>query len=97
MVAFYKNWQGGMSKAEVLQAAQREIRAEHPSPFFWASFVLSGDPGVGDSFTLPDAQESTTDEASTSDQTGTGICSSTGAVLLLAVAGLWIYLRRRNP
>ena len=47
MEAFYKHWREGMSKAEALQAAQAEVRA-HPrwrSPFYWAGFVLNGDPG----------------------------------------------------
>lgn len=47
MVAFYRHWQAGKSKAEALQAAQAEVRETHPGPFYWAAFVLSGDPGVG--------------------------------------------------
>jgi hypothetical protein len=47
MSAFYRNWQGGMGKAEALQAAQAEVRAnpKWASPFFWAAFVLNGDAG----------------------------------------------------
>ncbi len=45
MSAFYRNWQSGMGKAEALQAAQAELRETHPSPFYWAAFVLNGDPG----------------------------------------------------
>jgi CHAT domain-containing protein/Tfp pilus assembly protein PilF len=48
MVSFYKHWlQDGMSKAQALQAAQADVRADPRwvSPFFWAGFVLNGHPG----------------------------------------------------
>lgn len=48
MVSFYQHWlQDGLSKAEALQAAQAEVRANPrwASPFYWAGFVLNGDPG----------------------------------------------------
>jgi CHAT domain-containing protein/tetratricopeptide (TPR) repeat protein len=48
MVSFYQHWlQDGMSKAEALQAAQADVRANSrwASPFYWAGFVLNGDPG----------------------------------------------------
>jgi CHAT domain-containing protein len=47
MVSFYRHWQEGMGKAEALQAAQAEVRADPRwrSPFYWAGFVLSGDAG----------------------------------------------------
>lgn len=44
MVAFFKQLRGGMSKAEALQAAQREMRAKYPHPYYWAAFVLTGVP-----------------------------------------------------
>jgi CHAT domain-containing protein len=34
-----------MTKAEALQAAQADTRAEFPHPFYWAPFVLTGDHG----------------------------------------------------
>jgi CHAT domain-containing protein len=43
MYSFLKNYHDGMSKASALQAAQRELRATHP--YYWAAFVLTGDPG----------------------------------------------------
>ena len=46
MVAFYHHWQAGMGKAQALQAAQAQVRQTYPSPFYWAGFVLSGDPGT---------------------------------------------------
>ncbi len=49
MVSFYRHWlEEGMSKAAALQAAQAEVRAnlQWVSPFYWAGFVLNGDPGA---------------------------------------------------
>lgn len=45
MVAFYTHLKTGMSKAEALRAAQTDLRAIYPNPFYWAGFVLTGDPG----------------------------------------------------
>jgi len=48
MTAFYRHWlQDGMSKAQALQTAQADVRSDPrwASPFFWAGFVLNGDPG----------------------------------------------------
>lgn len=47
MTTFYRYWETGMDKAEALQAAQAEVRSDPRwgSPFYWAGFVLNGDPG----------------------------------------------------
>ncbi len=47
MSAFYRNWQDGYGKAQALQAAQAEVRAnpEWAGPYYWAGFVVNGDPG----------------------------------------------------
>ena len=47
MQQFYKHLKAGMEKAEALQAAQREVRANprYASPFYWAAFTLTGDSG----------------------------------------------------
>ena len=45
MVAFYTHLRAGESKAEALRAAQVETRQKYPNPYYWAGFVLSGDPG----------------------------------------------------
>jgi CHAT domain-containing protein/Tfp pilus assembly protein PilF len=45
MEGFYKHLREGMGKAQALQAAQNEIRQEYPHPYYWAAFVLTGDPG----------------------------------------------------
>jgi len=44
MGIFYQSWLGGMTKAESLQAAMQKLRAEEPHPYFWAPFVLIGNP-----------------------------------------------------
>jgi CHAT domain-containing protein len=46
MLSFYRHLRRGMSKADALRAAQQETRAHHPHPYYWAGFVLAGDPGV---------------------------------------------------
>jgi CHAT domain-containing protein len=45
MVAFYTHLRQGLSKVDALRAAQVEVRQKYPSPFYWAGFVLMGDPG----------------------------------------------------
>jgi CHAT domain-containing protein/uncharacterized protein HemY len=44
MTAFYKNIRQGQGKAAALRAAQAEIRVKRPHPYYWAAFVLTGDP-----------------------------------------------------
>ena len=45
MTSFYRHLSDGLTKAEALQAAQADTRAQFPHPFYWAAFVLTGDPG----------------------------------------------------
>lgn len=45
MRLFYKNLKQGVGKAAALRAAQAEIRIKYPHPYYWAGFVLTGDPG----------------------------------------------------
>jgi CHAT domain-containing protein/Tfp pilus assembly protein PilF len=45
MEHFYGQLQEGRSKAEALQVAQQRTREEYPAPYYWAAFVLTGDPG----------------------------------------------------
>ena len=44
MKAFYGHLKQGMSKAAALQAAQIATRKKYPHPYYWAAFVLTGDP-----------------------------------------------------
>jgi CHAT domain-containing protein len=46
MVAFYSHLHDGLSKADALQAAQKDVRRSYPNPYYWASFELLGDPGT---------------------------------------------------
>jgi CHAT domain-containing protein len=42
MGKYYERLRGGASPAEALRAAQLEIKAERPHPYYWAPFVLVG-------------------------------------------------------
>src|SRR5262245_53699090 len=44
MAAFYEKWLGGASKAEALRAAMQSVRVAQAHPYFWAAFVLVGNP-----------------------------------------------------
>jgi CHAT domain-containing protein/Tfp pilus assembly protein PilF len=44
MVQFYVNLKHGMNKSEALQKAKLSQIDSYPHPFFWAPFVLIGDP-----------------------------------------------------
>jgi CHAT domain-containing protein len=46
MVAFYFFLKHSPTKADALRAAQRLIRKKYPHPYYWAAFVLTGDPGI---------------------------------------------------
>lgn len=47
MVSFYRRLLAGEGKADALRHAQDELRAkpEYADPYYWAAFVLLGDPG----------------------------------------------------
>jgi tetratricopeptide (TPR) repeat protein len=44
MIAFYQHLKAGSSVAAALRSAQLEVRAEHPNPYYWSAFNLTGDP-----------------------------------------------------
>jgi hypothetical protein len=46
MQRFYAHLRDGADKAEALRLAQQDVRATYPNPYYWAGFVLSGDPGT---------------------------------------------------
>jgi len=52
MKEFYRHLKEGISKAAALKAAQAATRKKFPHPYYWAAFVLNGDPGEdrGESF-----------------------------------------------
>ncbi len=46
MERFYTYLRQGQSKGEALRLAQVDVREQFPHPYYWAAFVLTGDPGV---------------------------------------------------
>ena len=44
MVNFYEEWQRGANKAAALRKAMLSVRRKHPNPFYWAPFLLVGNP-----------------------------------------------------
>ncbi|MGA7847936.1 MAG: CHAT domain-containing protein [Terriglobales bacterium] len=44
MKAFHLNWQAGQTKDEALKNAMTAVRAKYPRPYYWAPFILLGDP-----------------------------------------------------
>jgi CHAT domain-containing protein len=46
MASFYRRWREdrtGQGAAAALRAAQCELLAARPHPFFWAPFILAGE------------------------------------------------------
>jgi CHAT domain-containing protein len=86
MVSFYSHWLKGMSKADALRAAQIDVRnnPRWASPFFWAGFVLNGDPGQsGQSLSLPDnSRHAATDGDGKPDNQVTFTWTVIGGVIL---------------
>jgi CHAT domain-containing protein/tetratricopeptide (TPR) repeat protein len=44
MTAFYDSLIAGNGRAAALREAQRHVRAQYPSPLYWAAFICQGDP-----------------------------------------------------
>jgi CHAT domain-containing protein len=42
MTSFFRHWLNGKSKAVAFAQAQKEIRAQHPEPYYWGAFVMLG-------------------------------------------------------
>jgi hypothetical protein len=65
MTGFYTHLLEGTGKAEALQIAQSKVRTDpdHPEwahPYYWAAFVLNGDPGTVVSAASPATAPSST-------------------------------------
>jgi CHAT domain-containing protein len=43
MTDFYRQWQGGKSKAQALRAAMLSTKAQYPDPYYWSSMSLYGE------------------------------------------------------
>jgi CHAT domain-containing protein len=44
MADFYRRWQEGTDKSTALRAAMLRLREDYPNPFYWAPFLLVGNP-----------------------------------------------------
>jgi tetratricopeptide (TPR) repeat protein len=44
MVSFYREWEKGAAKSTAFRKAMLSVRQEHPNPFYWAPFLLVGNP-----------------------------------------------------
>jgi CHAT domain-containing protein/tetratricopeptide (TPR) repeat protein len=89
MTAFYTHLNAGMSKAAALRAAQADTRARYPEPYYWAAFVLTGDPGVGwgdGAAAAPDGGR----------PLGRWIAAGAGGALAALLGGLILRRRRGN-
>jgi CHAT domain-containing protein len=87
MKSFYSHLQAGTGKAEALRQAQIEVREEYPSPYYWAAFVLSGDPGA-DGAPLTYKPEERNSAANTPNL-GAAIWVLIGIMVLTGFVWLW--------
>ena len=44
MEGFYREWAKSSSKSAALRAAMLSVRKDYPNPFYWAPFLLVGNP-----------------------------------------------------
>ena len=44
MVQFYQDWQEGTAKSTAFRTAMLRVRDQYPNPFYWAPFLLVGNP-----------------------------------------------------
>jgi CHAT domain-containing protein/Tfp pilus assembly protein PilF len=88
MTAFYRSLKQGQSKAEALQSAQAKTRAQYPSPYYWAAFVLTGDPGLPTSAAQPAG-------GTPSGRTAFMLGGVVAAALVVGTTG-WLGWRRRT-
>ena len=44
MAHFYREWQAGTGKSTAFRSAVLAIRDTYPNPFYWAPFLLVGNP-----------------------------------------------------
>jgi CHAT domain-containing protein/Tfp pilus assembly protein PilF len=92
MASFYSHLQAGMGKAEALRQAQMEAREEYPSPYYWAAFVLSGDPGVDEAPLTYKSEQS--NPAANPPDLGALIWFLTGIMVLTGFVWLWSKRKR---
>lgn len=97
MTAFYRHWlQDGLSKAQALQAAQADVHSDSrwASPFYWAGFVLNGDPREAQ----PRSALPTPQSESPHEESGTRlrfvILGGVG-VAIATILAIWLMRRQR--
>jgi len=101
MLSFYKHLKEGKSKTEALRAAQVEMLGQeaYAHPYYWASFVLTGDPGeiTGELITSAATPVATATEAAAPEPTQKTprrrLCASAALPIGLVVL---VGLRRRG-
>jgi CHAT domain-containing protein/Tfp pilus assembly protein PilF len=81
MASFYRHLKAGMGKAEALRAAQADTRVKYPNPFYWAAFVLTGDPG---------------DRSPVGVQPTWAMAGAGAGLLVLGAVAAFLILRRRH-
>jgi CHAT domain-containing protein/Tfp pilus assembly protein PilF len=98
MESFYRHLLEGMGKAQALQAAQDVIRndPDHPEwvhPYYWAAFVLNGDPGE----VVLAAEAEPISETLIEETKNTGLYIVLGVLCGLGgIVGAIYYIRRRR-
>lgn len=80
---FYTRLRAGTPRAESLRQAQQETRAAFPHPYYWAGFVLVGDPGEP--------------EANAPAVPWGWLLGGAGSVGLAALLAAFLLRRRRTP
>lgn len=98
MTAFYRHWlQDGMSKAQALQAAQADVRSDPrwASPFYWAGFVLNGDPGKPQQPSRSPSPQSKS-PAKELETRLSFVAPAIAGFTAIAVAVVWMIRRRRT-
>jgi CHAT domain-containing protein len=86
MERFYTHLRSGMGKAEALRQAQIDVREQYPHPYYWAAFVLTGDPGE---VTRPGIISDAAPTAETTpDQSGGWRCAGMGLPLALSILAI---------
>lgn len=96
MTSFYTHLKQGMSKAEALRAAQLETRAKYPNPYYWAGFVLTGDPGKSNVVAPPPQPQITTPPQSEPAQQTYLYWILLGAAAVLVGLGSFVIWRIRR-
>jgi CHAT domain-containing protein/tetratricopeptide (TPR) repeat protein len=92
MEKFYQHLQDGSSKAGALRQAQADVRKQYPNPYYWAAFVLTGDPGINS--TLP-GHWMGINSSNIGRVAATAFASLVLLLALSALAGMVIWLRKK--